>query len=296
METIFLGSWLLYAAVFQVVSASEVDIEYVNIGYSSHRSTPRTFCHNPGEFSARDLWATAHVRISSQVRVMVTMDVGGMEVSQHDQSWLGWFSNLRSSTHQSISLDLFEQTCFCVECAKTYVVTVVHTRYDLWLIGCLVLGLLLVVYADYLSKSAIFLSTSGFFLGVLSSLLIIFVLCCLLPAQIPLLSFIAQIIVLSVKFFHSPPEDFLWFYRECRQRWWSIPLPEVLGETEYQLQANRETRRGLQDLRHHCQSPEVDAWEIRRKLNSPSRFANFVRGSDHVSPEEIYAHRREFHS
>uniref|UniRef100_UPI00358F7852 solute carrier family 12 member 8-like n=1 Tax=Myxine glutinosa TaxID=7769 RepID=UPI00358F7852 len=62
------------------------------------------------------------VTISSQVRVMVTMDVG-MEVSQHDQSWLGWLSNLGRSE-----------------------------GYDLWLIGCLVLGLLLVVYADYLSK------------------------------------------------------------------------------------------------------------------------------------------------
>uniref|UniRef100_UPI0035902C2E nuclear envelope integral membrane protein 1-like n=1 Tax=Myxine glutinosa TaxID=7769 RepID=UPI0035902C2E len=228
--------------------------------------------------------------------------------------------------------------------------------YNLWLIGCLVLGLLLVVYADYLSRSAIFLSTCGFFLGVLSSLLLIVVgLCRLLPAQrnvffvivasgwsmalftmrhvyrdlgtilsqhwliaigyfvafgcissavcywhvplrdessilllrlaiqlishwlihlgiqIPFVSYIAQSIVLSVKFFHLRPEDFLQFYRECRQRWWTPPLTEVLGETEYQLYTNRETKQALRDLRHHCQSPESDAWEIMSKLNSQSR-------------------------
>uniref|UniRef100_UPI00358F8B44 nuclear envelope integral membrane protein 1-like n=1 Tax=Myxine glutinosa TaxID=7769 RepID=UPI00358F8B44 len=326
---------------------------------------------NEGAFGGHE------VRISSQVGVMVTKGVNATEVSEHIQSWLGWVtSNLRSGTHQeSISLDLFEQTCFRVECAKPYVVTVVHTRYDLWLIGCLVLGLLLFFYADYLSRSASFLYTSGVLLGVLASLLvIIFVLSRLLPAkrkvffmivasgwsmavfmmqrvyrnlgtilsqhwqivigyfvsvgcisfavcyrhgplrdersiqllswalqlvslsliylsmQIPKFSLTVVIIVVSMKFIDLPRAGLSWLYR--RQR--SVALPKLLSEEEYQRQAKVETRRALEDLRCSCRSPEVDSWETASRLSSLSRFANFVEGTEHVTPEELLAHRQEF--
>uniref|UniRef100_UPI00358E09D5 nuclear envelope integral membrane protein 1-like isoform X2 n=1 Tax=Myxine glutinosa TaxID=7769 RepID=UPI00358E09D5 len=185
-RTIFVVAWLVCAILLQVESGSAAYIKYLNNSYSSPHSTPGIFCYIPGKVNVRDLWATVHVRISSQVGVKVTKGVNATEVSEHIQSWLGWVtSNLRSGTHQeSISLDLFEQTCFRVECAKTYIITVVHTRYDLWLIGCLVLGLLLFFYADSLSRSASFLYTSGVLLGVFASLLvIIFVLSRLLPAK-----------------------------------------------------------------------------------------------------------------
>uniref|UniRef100_A0A8C4QS98 Nuclear envelope integral membrane protein 1 n=1 Tax=Eptatretus burgeri TaxID=7764 RepID=A0A8C4QS98_EPTBU len=174
------------AALLQAVSATTAGIVYLDNISSAQYNHSQIFCYNPGKVHVRDLWTTVHVRISSQVAVKVSKGVNPTEVSEHIESLLGWLTSaLRSGTHkESISLNLFEQTCFRVESAKTYIVTVVHTKFDLWLIGSLVLGLLLFFYADSLSRSASFFYTSGILLGVLASLLIIiFVLSRLLPAK-----------------------------------------------------------------------------------------------------------------
>jgi len=70
------------------------------------------------------------------------------------------------------------------------------------------------------------------------------------------------------------------------------PKVKLLSEEEYQAQRNKETRKALEELRNYCQSPESKPWLTVTKLNSPSRFAEFVEGSPHITEKEImdYSH------
>lgn len=50
-----------------------------------------------------------------------------------------------------------------------------------------------------------------------------------------------------------------------------------MTEEEYQKQAEEETRRGLEELRKHCNSPEFNPWKTVSRLQSPKRFTCDVR-------------------
>lgn len=45
-----------------------------------------------------------------------------------------------------------------------------------------------------------------------------------------------------------------------------------MTEEEYQKEAEEETRRGLEELRKHCNSPEFKPWKTVSRLQSPKRF------------------------
>ena len=53
-----------------------------------------------------------------------------------------------------------------------------------------------------------------------------------------------------------------------------------------------ETEKALDDLRNYCQSPKCAAWKVASRLQSPTRFAEFVQGSPHVTEDEVmsYSH------
>ncbi|XP_068068700.1 nuclear envelope integral membrane protein 1 isoform X2 [Anomalospiza imberbis] len=70
--------------------------------------------------------------------------------------------------------------------------------------------------------------------------------------------------------------------------------PPLLTEEEFQLQGEVETRKALAELRSFCQSPEFSAWTAVSRIQSPKRFADFVGGASHVTPNEVSAHEREF--
>ncbi|NXF26900.1 NEMP1 protein, partial [Rhodinocichla rosea] len=70
--------------------------------------------------------------------------------------------------------------------------------------------------------------------------------------------------------------------------------PRLLTEEEFQLQGEVETRKALAELRSFCQSPEFSAWTTVSRIQSPKRFADFVGGAAHVTPNEVSAHEREF--
>jgi hypothetical protein len=74
------------------------------------------------------------------------------------------------------------------------------------------------------------------------------------------------------------------------------PKPKLLTEQEYIDQSQLETTKALKELREYCKSPKCDAWKITSRLTSPSRFAEFVAGSPHLTQEEIldYSHVDEF--
>ncbi|NXK87287.1 NEMP1 protein, partial [Formicarius rufipectus] len=70
--------------------------------------------------------------------------------------------------------------------------------------------------------------------------------------------------------------------------------PRLLTEEEYRLQGEVETRKALEELRSFCQSPDFSAWTTVSRIQSPKRFAEFVGGASHVTPNEVSVHEREF--
>ncbi|XP_038020362.1 nuclear envelope integral membrane protein 1 isoform X3 [Motacilla alba alba] len=84
-------------------------------------------------------------------------------------------------------------------------------------------------------------------------------------------------------------------YRRKVQRFKLGPTPpRLLTEEEFQLQGEVETRKALAELRSFCRSPEFSAWTTVSRIQSPKRFADFVGGASHVTPNEVSAHEREF--
>ena len=52
----------------------------------------------------------------------------------------------------------------------------------------------------------------------------------------------------------------------------------LLSEDEYLDQSRVETEKALRNLRDYCQSPKCSPWRLTSRLDSPTRFAEFVQG------------------
>ncbi|XP_055552720.1 nuclear envelope integral membrane protein 1 isoform X2 [Falco cherrug] len=70
--------------------------------------------------------------------------------------------------------------------------------------------------------------------------------------------------------------------------------PRLLTEEEYRVQGEVETRRALEELRSYCRSPDFSAWTAVSRIQSPKRFADFVGGACHITPNEVCAHEQEY--
>ena len=65
------------------------------------------------------------------------------------------------------------------------------------------------------------------------------------------------------------------------------PKIKLLSEEEYLDQSRIETEKALASLREFCQSPKCNSWKITSRLESPTRFAEFVQGSSHLTQHEV---------
>lgn len=65
------------------------------------------------------------------------------------------------------------------------------------------------------------------------------------------------------------------------------PKIKLLTETEYLDQSRIETEKALNELRSYCKSPRCDAWKVTSRLQSPTRFAEFVEGGSHITQDEV---------
>ncbi|KFO10470.1 Transmembrane protein 194A, partial [Balearica regulorum gibbericeps] len=70
--------------------------------------------------------------------------------------------------------------------------------------------------------------------------------------------------------------------------------PRLLTEEEYRVQGEVETRKALEELRSYCRSPDFPAWTVVSRIQSPKRFADFVGGACHITPDEASVHEREY--
>ncbi|XP_072468787.1 nuclear envelope integral membrane protein 2 isoform X2 [Notamacropus eugenii] len=67
-----------------------------------------------------------------------------------------------------------------------------------------------------------------------------------------------------------------------------------ITEEEFREQAEIETARALQRLREFCHSKDFPSWLTVSRLQSPKKFAEFVLGASHLSPEEVRAHEEQY--
>ncbi|XP_051026554.1 nuclear envelope integral membrane protein 1 [Acomys russatus] len=112
--------------------------------------------------------------------------------------------------------------------------------------------------------------------------------------QMPHIAFALVVIALCTKNLEYPVH---WLYttyrRMCKAREMPVP-PRLLTEEEYRIQGEVETQKALQELREFCNSPECSAWKTISRIQSPKRFADFVEGSFHLTPNEVSVHEQEY--
>ncbi|XP_028847662.1 nuclear envelope integral membrane protein 2 isoform X2 [Denticeps clupeoides] len=91
----------------------------------------------------------------------------------------------------------------------------------------------------------------------------------------------------------------------CRRTWLLLcsfarlfqrrrPKTRLLTEEEYREQGEVYTKFSLEELREYCKTPGFPAWDTVLKLNSPQRFAEFLRGASHVNPTEMQTHEMHY--
>ncbi|XP_061288665.1 nuclear envelope integral membrane protein 2 [Bos javanicus] len=80
------------------------------------------------------------------------------------------------------------------------------------------------------------------------------------------------------------------------KKWFTSEKPAVkfLTEDEYREQADAATTCALEELRQACRSPGFPSWLAVSRLQEPKKFADFVLGGSHLSPEEVRLHEEQY--
>uniref|UniRef100_A0A9L0SH14 Nuclear envelope integral membrane protein 1 n=1 Tax=Equus caballus TaxID=9796 RepID=A0A9L0SH14_HORSE len=112
--------------------------------------------------------------------------------------------------------------------------------------------------------------------------------------QIPHIALATVLIALCTKNLEYPIQWLYITYRKmCKATGKTVP-PRLLTEEEYRIQGEVETRKALEELREYCNSPGCSPWKTVSRIQSPKRFADFVEGSFHLTPNEVSVHEQEY--
>nr|XP_045222742.1 nuclear envelope integral membrane protein 1 [Macaca fascicularis] len=112
--------------------------------------------------------------------------------------------------------------------------------------------------------------------------------------QIPHIALAIIIIALCTKNLEYPIQWLYITYRKVYKATEKPVPPRLLTEEEYRIQGEVETRKALEELREFCNSPDCSAWKTVSRIQSPKRFADFVEGSSHLTPNEVSVHEQEY--
>ncbi|NXJ99261.1 NEMP1 protein, partial [Corythaixoides concolor] len=102
------------------------------------------------------------------------------------------------------------------------------------------------------------------------------------------------VIALCTKNLDYPMQWAFAVYRRVQSARLEPTPPRLLTEEEYEIQGKVETIKALEELRNYCRSPDFSAWAVVSRIQSPKRFADFVGGACHVTPDEASVHEREY--
>uniref|UniRef100_A0ABI7ZDR6 Nuclear envelope integral membrane protein 2 n=1 Tax=Felis catus TaxID=9685 RepID=A0ABI7ZDR6_FELCA len=112
---------------------------------------------------------------------------------------------------------------------------------------------------------------------------------------VPQGSYAALILILASRSLRYPLKAFT-YMRWKMKKWWTSKKPvfKYLTEDEYREQADAETSSALEELRGACRRPDFPTWLVVSRLQAPNKFADFVLGGSHLSPEEISLHEEQY--
>ncbi|XP_021097083.1 nuclear envelope integral membrane protein 1 isoform X2 [Heterocephalus glaber] len=112
--------------------------------------------------------------------------------------------------------------------------------------------------------------------------------------QIPHIALGTVVIALCTKNLEYPIQWLYITYRKMyKAREKPVP-PRLLTEEEYRIQGEVETQKALEELRTFCNSPDCSPWQTISRIQFPKRFADFVEGSFHLTPNEVSVHEQEY--
>ncbi|KFO24548.1 nuclear envelope integral membrane protein 1 [Fukomys damarensis] len=112
--------------------------------------------------------------------------------------------------------------------------------------------------------------------------------------QIPHVALGIIIIALCTKNLEYPIQWLYITYRKMYKARENPVPPRLLTEEEYRIQGEVETQKALEELRTFCNSPDCSPWKTISRIQFPKRFADFVEGSFHLTPNEVSVHEQEY--
>uniref|UniRef100_A0A8C3VUD2 Uncharacterized protein n=1 Tax=Catagonus wagneri TaxID=51154 RepID=A0A8C3VUD2_9CETA len=108
-------------------------------------------------------------------------------------------------------------------------------------------------------------------------------------------AYTAMLLLLSARKLHSLLKAFSYVRRKMKNWFTSETLVvKCLSEDEYREQTGAATMQALEELRQGCRSPNFPSWLAVSRLQVPKKFADFVLGGSHLSPEEITLHEEQY--
>lgn len=111
----------------------------------------------------------------------------------------------------------------------------------------------------------------------------------------PHFAYLVMILLMSSRSLHYPLKAFS--YIKWKMKLWFTPghpVVKCLTEEEYRKQADVKRTSALEELRRACRHPDFPSWLAISRLQAPKKFAEFVLGTSHLSPEEISLHEEQY--
>ncbi|XP_007494589.2 nuclear envelope integral membrane protein 2 isoform X2 [Monodelphis domestica] len=103
------------------------------------------------------------------------------------------------------------------------------------------------------------------------------------------------VLLISSQGLHYPFRAFCYVSRKIKEYYkYKRRAIRHLTEEEYREQAEIETAKALERLREFCHSTDFPSWLTVSRLQAPKKFADFVLGASHLSPEEVRAHEEQY--
>ncbi|ERE85765.1 nuclear envelope integral membrane protein 2 [Cricetulus griseus] len=112
---------------------------------------------------------------------------------------------------------------------------------------------------------------------------------------VPLFAYAVMVLLLFSWSLRYPLRAFS--YLRWKMRSWFATEPLVvrfLTDDEYREQAEAATASALEELRRACCRPDFPSWLAVSRLQAPKKFADFVLGESHLSPEEVSTHETQY--
>nr|XP_012418311.1 PREDICTED: transmembrane protein 194A [Odobenus rosmarus divergens] len=258
-----------------------------------------------------DVWTRIQIRVNSSKLVRVTQVENEEKLKELEQSQIFYYSTGMSvGIAASLLIVIFILSKFMPKKSPIYVILVGGWSFSLYLIQ-LVLKNLQEIWRCYWQYLLSYVLTVGFMsfavcykYGPLENERSINLLTWTLQLmglffmysgiQIPHIALAIIIIALCTKNLEYPIQWLYITYRKmCKATEKTVP-PRLLTEEEYRIQGEVETRKALEELREYCNSPDCSAWKTVSRIQSPKRFADFVEGSSHLTPNEVSVHEQEY--